>query len=428
MNVRRAGAWTLAGALSLGACEEHGAGEITAPQASPIISGVASPSPGDDAIVLVRHLANTTETICTGTLVAPNLIVTARHCVSYTTDGTYQCSLTGDLIAGPDGGGHVGADVPAAAVEVHTGERASSAPAALGQQILSTLSLTSCIDDLAFVVLDQALAVPVAGLRIGKQTRVGEAVTLAGYGMQEDGIFDWHTHPRKKLPGQLIAAVGPDAAKGTVPVSIPRTFEIRGASVCDGDSGGPALSEKTGAVVGVYSNRASFDCSSPESSHTYTNLSTFGWLATQAFAAAGAQPVREPPGLAMGEVCQQAADCEHGDCAAGSDGTARCTVACGAVAPCPTGYSCLAGADAGGKFCMPNTAPNCTCGSPHCSPCDGGNVAPTASSAGGCAMVGVSGDSRLVRAACLAALLATAAASRQSKKRITCRPARSRRP
>src|SRR5258708_5932744 len=189
VNVRRAGAWALAGAFFLGACEERDAGQITARQASPILSGAASPSPGDDAIVLVRHLANTTETICTGTLVAPNLVVTARHCVSYTTDGTYQCSLAGDLIAGPNGGGHVGADVPAAAVEVHTGELASSAPAALGQQILSTLSLTSCIDDLAFVVLDRALATPVAGLRMGKQTRVGEAVPLAGYVMHEHPLF-----------------------------------------------------------------------------------------------------------------------------------------------------------------------------------------------------------------------------------------------
>src|SRR5260370_38184526 len=146
--------------------------------------------------------------------------------------------------------------------------------------------------------------------------------------MQEGGIYDWHNLPRKKRAVQVIAEVGPDSSKGTVPALVPRTFEIRGASVCDGDSGGPALSAKTGAVVGVYSNRASFDCSSPDSSHSYTNLSTFRWLATQAFAAACAQPVREPPGLTMGEVCQQAADCEHGDSATRSDGTARCTLAC----------------------------------------------------------------------------------------------------
>jgi hypothetical protein len=411
-------------AAAIGGCEAPPAHERVASLVLPILYGVPSPSPNDDAVVLLRHLAAPTETICTGTLVAPNLVITARHCVSYTTEGTFQCSVTGQLIAGPDGGGHTGLDVPAAAIEVRTGELASMAPDALGQQIVSTLSLTSCIDDLAYVVLDRALAAPVAPLRIGKQTRVGESVTLVGYGLQEDGIFDWRTHPRKKLPGQVIAAVGPDSSAGPVPALVPRTFEIRGPTVCDGDSGGPALSEKTGAVVGVYSIRTSSDCASADSSHAYTNLSTFGPLAREAFAAAGAQPVLEPPGLAMGEVCQQASDCEHGDCAADIDGASRCTVVCGALAPCPTGYACLGSADAGAKFCFSNPPPSCPCGSPSCPACDAGPLAPPPS-AGGCTVARANRRSHVVWTPSFAALLAMAARANCRRARIR-RPARSR--
>src|SRR5258708_12200598 len=93
VNVRRAGAWALAGAFFLGACEERDAGQITARQASPILSGAPSPSPVDDAIALVRPLANATETICTGTLAAPTLPAPPRHSLPYTPDLPHHSSL-----------------------------------------------------------------------------------------------------------------------------------------------------------------------------------------------------------------------------------------------------------------------------------------------------------------------------------------------
>jgi hypothetical protein len=384
--------------------------------------------PADNAIVLLRHAATGTETVCSATLVAPNLIVTSRHCVAYTTEAGYKCTPSGELVEGPDGGGHIGVDVPAEAIEIHSGPQPSAAPVALGKQIISTLSLTSCLDDFAFVLLDRDVDAPVAGLRIGKQTRVGDTVTLVGYGAQDNGAFDWHTQLRKKAPNQIIDAVGPDSAQGIVPEVVPRTFDVRGPSVCFGDSGGPALSEKTGAVVGVYSNSSSSDCTSPGRENTFVNTSPFEKLALQAFAAAGAKPVREPPGLSMGEACQTAGDCERGDCAAGSDGIARCTVACGAAAPCPSGFSCVRGADAGPKVCMPDAPPICPCGSPSCPPCEGGAVAPLPASDGGCSVAHREGGSHPASAAFFATLMVVVSlGARATGKRARARcPARSR--
>jgi hypothetical protein len=373
-------------ATSLVACGTHPA-ETTAARASPIIAGVESPSPADDAVVLIRHTATGTETVCSATLVAPNLIVTSRHCVAYGTEGGYYCTPSGQLVEGPDGGGHIGVDVPAEAIEIHSGgAQPSAAPVALGKQIISTLSLTSCLDDLAFVSLDRDVDGPVAALRMGKQTRVGDTVTLVGYGAQANGNFDWHTQPRQKVINQIIAAVGPDSAQGIVPMVIPRTFNVHGPSVCEGDSGGPALSEKTGAVVGVYSSSTPSDCTSANRENSYANMSSFAKLALQAFAAAGAKPMREPPGLSMGEACQTTGDCERGDCLAGSDGIARCTVVCGAVSPCPAGFSCETGADAGVRVCMPDAPTICHCGSPSCPPCEAGVVSPAPESNGGCSV------------------------------------------
>jgi hypothetical protein len=201
-------------------------------------------------------------------------------------------------------------------------------------------------------------------------------------------------------------------------MTIPRTFDVRGASVCSGDSGGPALSEKTGAVVGVYSNSTSGDCGSATGDHSYVNMSPYGTLALQAFDAAGAQPMREPPGLAMGEACQTAADCERGDCAAGSEGVARCTVACGVVAPCPTGFSCVPGADAGVKLCMPDIPPMCPCGSSSCSPCDAGVVAPAPSPEGGCAVAHEERSNAGAAAVFTALMVAVLSGARREGRRV----------
>src|SRR5260370_42651287 len=120
--------------------------------------------------------------------------------------------------------------------------------------------------------------------------------------MQEGGIYDWHNLPRKKRAVQVIAEVGPDSTKGTVPALVPRTFEIRGASVCDGDSGGPPLSAKAGAGGGGDSHPARFYCARPHSPHTYTNMSTFGWLAADAVSAGWALPPPAPPAPLTGGV------------------------------------------------------------------------------------------------------------------------------
>jgi hypothetical protein len=373
----------LGGAIA--ACGQSRAPEPMATRASALVSGVPSPSPDDDAVMLLRQVASQGETICTATLVAPNLIVTVRHCVAYLIDGSYKCTLRGELVEGPDGAGNLGADVLPSAVEVHTGTTASVAAAALGKQIFSTLSLTACIDDLAFVVLDRNLPGPIAPIRLGRETRVGESVTLIGYGGNSVDVFDWHSSQRMRLADQTIAAVGPDSAEGTVPLVVPRTFELHGPSACSGDSGGPALSQATGAVVGVYSNRLPSNCLDPSAVNTYTNLTSFAPLAQRAFAAAGASPMLEAPGAAMGQACKTTEECERGVCATADDGASRCTVVCGIDAPCPSGYSCRTGADASSKFCTPSSAVGCTCGGAPCA-CDAGSPQSIIVESTGCAV------------------------------------------
>src|SRR5262249_23678510 len=160
----------------------------------------------------------------------------------------------------------------------------------------------------AFVVLDRALPLPIAGVRLGTKTAKGEAVTVAGYGVQELGIgeLDWPNRPRKKKH-LTIADVGPDKVEQVTTV-LPRTLVTNGPGACSGDSGGPLLSDKTGAVIGIYTNRVGMgDCSSAAVVHHYTHLSPFKMLALDAFARAGAAPVLEKRSV-FGQTCESAAD------------------------------------------------------------------------------------------------------------------------
>ena len=69
----------------------------------------------------------------------------------------------------------------------------------------------------------------------------------------------------------------------------PHEFEV-GRSICEGDSGGPAISERTGAVIGVVSRGG--NCNE-DFGHIYTTTAGFSALFEEAFTLAGAQPVRE---------------------------------------------------------------------------------------------------------------------------------------
>src|SRR6476619_5941987 len=74
---------------------------------SAIIGGATS-TYDHDAVVLLAHedARGEWEFTCTATLIAPNLLVTARHCLSAIDDPDVACDASGKQVAG----GTVGAD------------------------------------------------------------------------------------------------------------------------------------------------------------------------------------------------------------------------------------------------------------------------------------------------------------------------------
>jgi hypothetical protein len=262
-----------------------------------VVGGERSGPGAEDAVLLLHGNGGGRELICSASLVAKNLVVTARHCVSHLTEGLFRCSTRGELIeAEPPDAGRLGMHLPADTFEFFGGPPPHDTPVARGKQVLSTLSDTICTNDVAFVVLDRDVDLPILPLRLDGRAQRGEVVTLVGYGLDETmdprDPFDLRLQERTRRGGLTIAGVGPDSVED-VTATPPRMIVLEGPSGCLGDSGGPLISSETHALLGIYSLLDGETCVAPNLRHLFGHLPSFPALTEQAFAAAEAEPVRE---------------------------------------------------------------------------------------------------------------------------------------
>jgi hypothetical protein len=215
-------------------------------------------------------------TLCSGALVAPNLVLTARHCVARTVTSTPSCDVHGRS----HNGSHLTEDVDPAKVAVYLGPRvpAEGTPVARGIQTVHPTSPILCDSDVAFLVLDRDVPLTVLPMRLGGGVRVGEWLVPVGFGGGPAGDVGERV-PRR---ASRVLAVGPGANGSTGAVLGPREFELE-AETCRGDSGGPALDLVTGEIVGVISRGGSCERAG---NHVYTRLDAFSRLAQLSLAAA----------------------------------------------------------------------------------------------------------------------------------------------
>jgi hypothetical protein len=218
---------------------------------------------------------------CSGVLLAPTLVATARHCVSDVVPGGFACDERGRAIGA--GGGIIGdRDMAQLRVEVGGALVGVSAVHHDGAAHL-------CAHDVAVLELTAPAAVAPARLRVGGAVAAGEALTIAGFGLDDDAELPAAARARTVS----VTRVGPLPADGQARAVAPDELEA-GEGGCGGDSGGPAFSA-SGAVVAIYSRGGSDGggCRGPGARNVYATTRALEQPLAAALAHAGGSVVSE---------------------------------------------------------------------------------------------------------------------------------------
>jgi hypothetical protein len=356
--MRRLGLACVVGAL--GACSSPApTAERAERAAQAIIKGTASDA-SQDAVVLIAHIDSTQPFAlgeCTATLIAANLVLTARHCIAQTADAGFVCTEDGV----GSSGGNITRDYPANSIYVFTGASPRPTPSTRsakgrGKQILSDGGKNLCNHDFALVVLEAPVeGALIAPIRLETPPVKGATFTAVGWGLLQNSTLPTS---RQQRAGIKIANVGPFADPGSL-IAVPdKEFQV-GEGICQGDSGGPALDSESGAVIGVVSRGGNGSSGGPpasgcigtETQNYYSHTTAYKDLILQAFEAAGAEPWIEgqpDPRLAkFGETCDGDAACRSNICLTDKK---TCSQTCDDAAnKCPDGYVCTA--RGGAKVC-----------------------------------------------------------------------------
>ena len=288
----------------------------------------------DTQSVGVVHLdANYGIGSCSGTLIAPNVVLSAHHCVAPSSSGgSVSCGDTQFFAPYPPNEFHITTktNFTYELSDYHNVREVHVPPA--GNDF--------CGNDVSLLILTEPIAateaVP-ATPRVDEALVPGEEYYAVGYGATSEGGDGGTRYRRDQLFTQCIGH-GCGIGAGIAPSEY-----LGDTGICQGDSGGGAFDLKN-RVHGAAS-RGAQGCEFP----VYAGIFDWGqWIKDVTVYASGLAGLQPPPwstgyptdpaySTPVGQECAQPTDCPSNACLNG-----YCTRPCNDAAFCPDGYTCNA--------------------------------------------------------------------------------------
>ena len=230
------------------------------------------------------------QALCSASLILPNLLLTARHCVAdvSTGDGNIDCK------ASNFGTPYAPSSFVASWAADLTGTVQPSAIFDVDKVYVPTAPLV-CGNDIALLRLTTNVASTAAATiipRVDMAPMTDEGFSAVGYGLTDPNDTQGATAGIRRSAGGLnVGCVGAVDCAGTRATD---TEWAANSAICHGDSGGPALDAQE-QVIGVAS-RADVDCALG----LYSSVSSWSALIVDAATDAADQGGYDPPAWAGG--------------------------------------------------------------------------------------------------------------------------------